>query len=105
MVYGIGGFKFSDYTKVGLPLIFINFLVSLILLPILHSSHKEGKVPKLRHFFNSKIYFISFKVLYPFLIGLQLIIVKYILWNQKYSKKTNTNDNNVNKEIVSGVRN
>lgn len=35
MVYGIGGFKFSDYTKVGLPLIFINFLVSLILLPIL----------------------------------------------------------------------
>lgn len=35
MVYGIGGFKFSDYTKVGLPLILINFLVSLILLPIL----------------------------------------------------------------------
>ena len=35
MVYGIGGFKFSDYAKVGVPLILINFLVSLILLPIL----------------------------------------------------------------------
>ncbi len=35
MVYGIGGYKFSDYTKVGLPLIIINFLVAMILLPIL----------------------------------------------------------------------
>ena len=35
MVYGIGGYKFSDYTKVGLPLILINFTVSMILLPIL----------------------------------------------------------------------
>lgn len=35
MVYGIGGYKFSDYVKVGLPLILINFLISLVLLPIL----------------------------------------------------------------------
>lgn len=34
MVYGIGGYKFSDYVKVGLPLIFINFAVSMILLPV-----------------------------------------------------------------------
>lgn len=35
MVYGVGGYKFSDYTKVGLPLILINFVASMILLPIL----------------------------------------------------------------------
>ena len=35
MVYGVGGYKFSDYTKVGLPLILINFVVAMILLPIL----------------------------------------------------------------------
>lgn len=36
MVYGVGGFKFSDYTKVGLPLIFINFAVSMVILPIIY---------------------------------------------------------------------
>ena len=35
MIYNIGGYKFSDYTKFGLPLIFINFIISMILLPIL----------------------------------------------------------------------
>lgn len=35
MVYGIGGYRFWDYVKVGLPLIFINFVLSMILLPIL----------------------------------------------------------------------
>lgn len=35
MIYGVGGYRFSDYTKVGLPLIVINFIVSMIFLPIL----------------------------------------------------------------------
>lgn len=35
MVYNIGGFKFTDYVKTGLPLIIICGIVALILLPIL----------------------------------------------------------------------
>lgn len=35
MVYNIGGYKFRDYVKVGVPLIVVAFIVSLILLPIL----------------------------------------------------------------------
>ena len=34
MVYGPGGYKFSDYFKAGLPLTIICFVMSLILLPI-----------------------------------------------------------------------
>jgi len=35
MVYGIGGYKFKDYVKVGVPLIIVSLVVSMILLPIL----------------------------------------------------------------------
>jgi anion transporter len=34
MVWGIGGYKFSDYVKVGLPLTILLIIASLILLPI-----------------------------------------------------------------------
>lgn len=34
MVYGVGGYKFLDYVKVGLHLILINFVLSMILLPV-----------------------------------------------------------------------
>lgn len=36
MVYRLGGYKFSDYAKVGLPLIVINFIVAMIVLPIFY---------------------------------------------------------------------
>lgn len=35
MVYGIGGYKFRDYVKAGVPLILVSLVVSMILLPIL----------------------------------------------------------------------
>ena len=35
MVVGLGGYKFNDYVKSGLPLILISFVVCMILLPIL----------------------------------------------------------------------
>lgn len=35
MVMGAGNYRFSDYIKLGLPLIFINLVVALILLPLL----------------------------------------------------------------------
>ena len=35
MVVGLGGFKFKDYMKSGLPLILISFVICMILLPIL----------------------------------------------------------------------
>ncbi len=34
MVYGIGGYKFTDYVKVGVPLIIILIIAGMILLPI-----------------------------------------------------------------------
>lgn len=34
MVYNIGGYKFSDYVKVGVPLIIVSTIVALIILPI-----------------------------------------------------------------------
>ena len=34
MVFGIGGYKFKDYVKAGLPLIIIALVVSMIILPI-----------------------------------------------------------------------
>jgi solute carrier family 13 (sodium-dependent dicarboxylate transporter), member 2/3/5 len=34
MVFGIGGYKFNDYVKAGLPLIVIALIVSMIVLPI-----------------------------------------------------------------------
>ena len=36
MVLGMGGYKFRDYVKAGLPLILISFVLSMVLLPILH---------------------------------------------------------------------
>jgi di/tricarboxylate transporter len=33
MVYGPGGYKFSDYIRVGLPLSMILFLVAIIAIP------------------------------------------------------------------------
>lgn len=35
MVVGLGGYKFKDYVKAGLPLILVSFAISMILLPIL----------------------------------------------------------------------
>lgn len=35
MVMGMGGYRFSDYTRVGLGLVVINFLIALLLLPLL----------------------------------------------------------------------
>ena len=35
MVVGLGGYKFNDYVKSGLPLILVSFVVCMILLPIL----------------------------------------------------------------------
>lgn len=35
MVVGLGGFKFKDYVKSGLPLILISFVICMVLLPIL----------------------------------------------------------------------
>jgi len=32
-VYGIGGYRFSDFAKIGLPLNLVYFLVSVILIP------------------------------------------------------------------------
>lgn len=35
MVVGLGGYKFNDYVKAGLPLILISFVICMVLLPIL----------------------------------------------------------------------
>ena len=35
MVVGLGGYKFKDYVKAGLPLILVSFVICMILLPIL----------------------------------------------------------------------
>lgn len=35
MVVGLGGYKFKDYVKAGLPLIFVSFVICMVLLPIL----------------------------------------------------------------------
>ncbi len=35
MVVGLGGYKFNDYVKAGLPLIAVSFLICIVLLPIL----------------------------------------------------------------------
>ena len=35
MVVGIGGYKFKDYVKAGLPLILVSFAICMILLPVL----------------------------------------------------------------------
>lgn len=36
MVVGLGGYKFKDYVKAGLPLIGVSFVICMILLPILY---------------------------------------------------------------------
>ena len=36
LVMGIGGYKFQDYTKVGLPLVLISFVFCMVLLPIFY---------------------------------------------------------------------
>ena len=35
MVVGLGGYKFKDYVKAGLPLILVSFVICMILLPVL----------------------------------------------------------------------
>ena len=35
MVVGLGGYKFRDYAKAGLPLILCSFIICMVLLPIL----------------------------------------------------------------------
>ncbi len=35
MVVGLGGYKFKDYVKAGLPLILVSFVICMVLLPIL----------------------------------------------------------------------
>lgn len=35
MVMGLGGYRFADYARVGLPLVLLNFLIALILVPVL----------------------------------------------------------------------
>ena len=35
MVVGLGGYKFKDYVKSGLPLILVSFVICMILLPVL----------------------------------------------------------------------
>lgn len=35
MVVGLGGYRFKDYVKAGLPLILVSFVICMILLPIL----------------------------------------------------------------------
>ena len=35
MVVGLGGYKFKDYVKAGLPLIAVSFVICIVLLPIL----------------------------------------------------------------------
>lgn len=37
MVYGLGGYEFSDYTKVGIPLMIINFFLTLFLVNLLYT--------------------------------------------------------------------
>ncbi|WP_455500299.1 SLC13 family permease [Gemmiger sp.] len=34
MVVGIGGYKFTDYVKAGLPLILVSFIICLVILPV-----------------------------------------------------------------------
>lgn len=36
MVVGLGGYKFMDYVKAGMPLILISFVICMVLLPILY---------------------------------------------------------------------
>ena len=36
MVVGLGGYKFNDYVKSGLPLILVSFAICMVLLPILY---------------------------------------------------------------------
>lgn len=36
MVVGLGGYKFADYVKAGLPLILVSFVICMVLLPILY---------------------------------------------------------------------
>ena len=35
LVMGLGGYRFTDYTKVGLPLVILLLLIALFVLPIL----------------------------------------------------------------------
>ena len=35
IVQGIGGYKFTDFVKIGLPLNFITFLISIFLIPLI----------------------------------------------------------------------
>jgi len=35
LVMGLGGYRFTDYTKVGLPLVFLLLLIAVFVLPLL----------------------------------------------------------------------
>ncbi len=35
MVMGLGGYRVADYTRVGLGLVLINFLIALLIVPLL----------------------------------------------------------------------
>lgn len=45
MVVGLGGYKFKDYVKSGLPLILVSFAICMILLPILFSFLSMISIP------------------------------------------------------------
>ena len=36
LVVGLGGYKFNDYVKSGMPMILIAFVICMVLLPILY---------------------------------------------------------------------
>ncbi|MGN0205388.1 MAG: SLC13 family permease [Coprococcus sp.] len=36
MVVGLGGYKFNDYVKAGLPLILVSFVICMVLLPVMY---------------------------------------------------------------------
>jgi len=38
-VYGVGGYKFTDFVKIGLPLNIINWLVATMIIPMLWPLH------------------------------------------------------------------
>ncbi len=35
LVMGVGGYRFTDYARVGLPLLVVVFLIAVLLLPVL----------------------------------------------------------------------
>ena len=50
MVVGLGGYKFNDYVKAGLPLIAVSFIICIVLLPILFPFYGSSANMKWRLF-------------------------------------------------------